>query len=262
MASGPGSFRGAWAALPLELIAGAIMFAHGLPKMANAGGFAERALGGIPLFLAYLVIAAEVGGGLLLLAGLLVRFGAFSHILVMGVAVFKVHWATGLTGQGGFEFPLILLAVAVALILLGADPLSIDENILGQLNRSREAAFRRNGVDLRDPLVKASGLVLILGGVLLLAGAALPVARSYIGAPEGAAALAILAIAGIASVASGVGLLLAKQWAYTPAFVIARLYLAASALLLFYVKFAVRGVLALLVSFALLAALRRVRRGG
>lgn len=262
MASGPGSFRGAWAALPLELIAGTIMFAHGLPKMANAGGFAERALGGIPLFLAYLVIAAEVGGGLLLLAGLLVRFAAFSHILVMGAAVFKVHWATGLTGQGGFEFPLILLAAALALILLGPDPMSIDENILGQFNRSRETTFRRNGVDLRDPLVKASGLLLILAGVLLLAGAALAVVRSYIGAPAGAAALVILAIAGIASVAAGAGLLAAKQWAYAPAFIIARLYLAASALLLFYVKFAVRGALALLVSFALLAALRRVRRGG
>jgi len=260
-ASGPGSFRDAWAALPLELIAGTIMFAHGLPKIANAGTFADRALGGIPLFLAYLVIAAEAGGGLLLLAGLLVRFSAFSHILVMGVAVFNVHWATGLTGQRGFEFPLILLAVAVALILLGPDPLSIDENILGSFNRSRDTAFRRNGVDLRDPLVKASGLLLVLAGLLLLAGAILPLVRGYLGVPEGAAALVILALAGIASVASGAALFVAKQWAYAPAFVIARLYLGASTLLLFYVKFAVRGALAMLVSFAMLAALRRVRRG-
>jgi putative oxidoreductase len=261
MASGPGSFRGAWAALPLELIAGTILFAHGLPKIANAGAFAERALGGIPPFLAYLVIAAEVGGGLLLLAGLLVRFSAFSHVLVMGVAVFNVHWAVGLMGQGGFEFPLILLAASLALIILGSDPLSLDENILGSLNRSRDTAFRRNGVDLRDPLVKAAAALLVLVGLLLITCAAWPVARSYIGAPEGITSLVILILVGAVSVIFGVALFMAKPWAYAPAFVIARLYLAASALLLFYVKFALRGALALLVSLVILAALRRARRG-
>ena len=261
MASGPGSFRGAWAALPLELIAGTILFAHGLPKIANAGAFAERAMGGIPLFLAYLVIASEVGGGLLLLAGLLVRFSAFSHILVMGVAVFNVHWATGLMGQGGFEFPLILLAAALALILLGPDPLSLDENFLTNFNRSRDTAFRRNGVDLRDPLVKAAAALLVLAGLLLLTSSAWPLLRGYIGVPEGAASLTITVIAGATSLVSGVALFMAKPWAYAPAFIIARLYLAAGTLLLFYVKFALRGLFALLVSLAILAALRRARRG-
>ena len=255
MASGPGSFRGAWASLPLELIAGTIMFAHGLPKITNAETFAERALGGIPLFLAYLVIASEAAGGLLLLAGLLVRFSAFSHILVMGVAVFQVHWATGLTGQGGFEFPLILLAAAVALVLLGPDPLSIDENVPGNFRRARDMAFRRNGVDMRDPLVKAAGVLLVLAGVALVA------ARGRLGVPEGVAPLVIAIIAAVAAVASGAALIFAKPWAYQPAFAIARLYLAASTLLLFYVKFAVRGVVALLVSLAILSALRRARRG-
>ena len=261
MSSGPGSFRGAWAALPLELIAGTIMFAHGLPKLANAGGFAERAMGGIPPFLAYMVIASEVGGGLLLLAGLLVRFSAFSHILVMGVAVFNVHWATGLMGQGGFEFPLILLAVVVALILLGPDPLSLDENFLVNFNRSRDTAFRRNGVDLRDPLVKAAAILLVLAGILLITGAAWPLVRSYLGAPEGIAALTVLIICGVISLVSGAALFMARPWAFAPAFIIARLYLGASALLLFYVKFALRGFFALLVSLAILAALRRARRG-
>lgn len=232
------------------------MFAHGLPKIANGETFAERALGGIPLFLAYLVIASEAAGGLLLLAGLLVRFSAFSHVLVMGVAVFRAHWAAGLTGQGGFEFPLILLAAAAALVLLGPDPLSIDENVLGNFRRSRDNAFRRNGVDMRDPLVKAAGVVLVLAGVALAA------ARNYLGVPEGVAPLVITIIASAASAASGVALILAKPWAYAPAFVMARLYLAASALLFFYVKFAVRGVTALLMSLAILAALRRARRGG
>ncbi|HKG21917.1 MAG TPA: DoxX family protein [Blastocatellia bacterium] len=261
MASGPGSFRGAWAALPLELIAGTILFAHGFPKIAHAGEFAERAMGGIPLFLAYLVIASEVGGGLLLLAGLLVRFSAFSHILVMGTAVVGVHWAAGLMGQGGFEFPLVLLGMALALTLLGPDPLSVDENLLGNLNRSRDTAFRRNGVDLREPLVKSAGMLLVLAGLTLIAGAALPPVRTYLGVPEGPAALVIAVIAGVASIVSGAALFAAKSWAYAPAFVVARLYLAASTLLLLYVKFALRGLVALLVSLAILASLRRARRG-
>src|ERR1043166_2424426 len=102
--------RGTWAALPLELVAGVIFFAHGRQKSRDPAGFAQHALGGIPLFLSFLVIAAELGGGLLLLAGLFVRFGAFSQVCVMAVAVSQVHWGNGLSGPGGFEFPLALLA--------------------------------------------------------------------------------------------------------------------------------------------------------
>jgi hypothetical protein len=41
----------------------------------------------------------------------------------------------------------------------------------------------------------------------------------------------------------------------------ARLCLAASTLLLFYVKYAVRGIIAMIVSAAILIALRSARRG-
>src|ERR1700759_4985317 len=93
--------RGTWAALPLELIAGVIFFAHGLQKFSDPAGFSQQALGGIPLFLGVLVVAAELGGGLLLLTGILVRLGALGHLCVMAVAVSQVYWPNGLTGQGG-----------------------------------------------------------------------------------------------------------------------------------------------------------------
>ncbi|MEN3335820.1 MAG: putative oxidoreductase [Blastocatellia bacterium] len=247
--------RGTWAALPLELIAGVIFFAHGLQKIGDPAGFAQRAMGGIPLFLSYLVIAAEFGGGLLLLMGLFVRLGALGQLCVMVVAISQVHWSNGLSGPGGFEFPLALLAAALALLILGGDPLSIDDNISISIYRSRTAAARSEVIDTASPLVKAAGLILILGGILM------PVARHYIGLADGNLSLVILIIAGVISLAVGGAVAAGKPWAYLPAFVVARLYLAASALLLFYVRYTLRGLAAMFVSLLVLAALRSARRG-
>jgi putative oxidoreductase len=255
MALGLGNTRATWAALPLELVVGTIFFAHGLEKLGNPAGFAEQALGGIPIFLAYLVIAAELGGGLLLLSGFLVRVGALSHLCVMAVAVSQVHWANGLTSPGGFEFPLALLAVSIALLILGPDPLSIDDNVGVSIYRSSDAAYRRESVDVGSPTVKAAGALLIIAGILL------PVARAYLGIHEGVFPLVITIIIGLASVAAGAALIGGKPWAYIPAFIMGRLYLGASILLLFYIKYALRGMAALLASLMMLAALRSARRG-
>jgi hypothetical protein len=72
----------------------------------------------------------------------------------------------------------------------------------------------------------------------------------------------VIAIAfGLISVASGAALIGGKPWAYIPAFVIARLWLAASTLMLFHIKYTLRGMGAVIVSLAMLAALRSARRG-
>jgi putative oxidoreductase len=249
------SIRAAWAALPLEMAAGAIFFAHGVQKVADPQGFSERALGGIPLFLGYLVVAAEFGGGLLLLAGLLVRFAAFSQLCVMAVAVASVHWTAGLTGRGGFEFPLALLATSIALIIIGPDPLSIDENAVVSIHRTRDSAIRRDSIDVGAIRAKAAGALLIISGI------ALPLLRQHLGIPEGVIPLAISIAVGAASIAAGAVLIAGKPWAYIPAFVMARLYLAGSVLLLFYIKYALRGIAAIIVSLVMLGALRSVRRG-
>lgn len=247
--------RGTWAALPLELIVGVIFFAHGLQKVGDPVGFSQRAIGGIPLFLSFLVIAAELGGGLLLLTGLLVRLGALGQLCVMLVAISQVHWGYGLTAQGGFEFPLALLAAALGLLILGGDPLSIDDNIRIAIYRSRTAAARSEVIDTANPLVKAAGLILIVGGGLL------PVAHHYLGLADGTLSLVLVIIAGVVSLAVGGALTAGKPWAYLPAFIIARLYLAASTLMLFYVRHTWRGILAMIVSLLVLASLRSARRG-
>jgi putative oxidoreductase len=120
--------------LLMRLVLGVIMIAHGWPKLMNPSRFASGALAniGVPGWMAYLVIAAEVLGGALLIVGLLTSVAAIAVAIDMAVAILKVHLARGLTGQGGYEFPLILFTVAVALIFFGAGPLSLDRWVFGR----------------------------------------------------------------------------------------------------------------------------------
>ncbi|MGE0406933.1 MAG: DoxX family protein [Candidatus Korobacteraceae bacterium] len=120
--------------LALRLALGVTMIAHGWPKMMNIQGFASGLLAniGVPGWMAYLVVAAEVGGGILLILGLLTPFAAAAVAIDMAVAIVKVHFKRGLTGQGGYEFTLILFTVALTLIFFGAGPLSLDHLIFGK----------------------------------------------------------------------------------------------------------------------------------
>ena len=254
MAFGLSSIRANWGALPLELISGVIFFGHGLQKLADPAGFAEAALGGIPYVLAILVIAAEFGGGLLLLAGLLVRFAALSHLVVMAVAVAQIHWAAGLLGRGGYEFPLALLSIALALLILGPDPISIDKNISLQVRAGRAPGLRGEGAIASTPLVKLSG------AALLLVGIAGPLFRAQLGLAEGLLPLILSILIGLVSATLGIALLVGKYWAYTPAFILARLYLGASALVLFWMNYTLRGIAALLLSLLMVLALASARR--
>lgn len=114
--------------LCLRLALGAIMIAHGWQKIASHmhGIMGTLPHLGIPAWMAYLVVAAEFGGGILLVVGFLTRFAAASIFIDMLVAVLKVHLKNGLTGQGGFEFPMLCGVVAFALIFTGPGPISLD----------------------------------------------------------------------------------------------------------------------------------------
>lgn len=114
--------------LALRLVLGIIMVVHGWQKIhAGPGHFVQMVHGlGLPGFLAYFSLAAEFIGGLLLIAGFATRIAAFFIFIDMLVAITKVHLHNGLTGQGGYQFPLSLIAIAFALILFGAGEISID----------------------------------------------------------------------------------------------------------------------------------------
>ena len=119
------------ALLLLRLGLGIIMTAHGWQKLSGGLGKFMGYLSniGVPGWMAYLVVAAEFGGGILLLVGLLTRLAALGIAIDMTVAISKVHWKNGLLsspGKVGYEFPLACWVIAFALIFLGAGAISLD----------------------------------------------------------------------------------------------------------------------------------------
>ncbi len=62
-----------------------------------------------------------------MIAGLLTPLAALALSVVMIVAIVKVHLKNGFfAASGGYEFNLVLIAVAVALLLAGSGAYSID----------------------------------------------------------------------------------------------------------------------------------------
>jgi putative oxidoreductase len=112
----------------LRVVLGAVMIAHGYRKVyGHLHEYAHFISSlGIPAWLGYISALTEFVGGILLIMGLFTRVVAAAVLIDMMVAIAKVHWPHGLTGQGGYEFPLALAAIAFALIFLGAGPIAID----------------------------------------------------------------------------------------------------------------------------------------
>jgi putative oxidoreductase len=115
--------------LVLRLALGAVMIAHGYQKVFGGMPQFMQMLQhmGIPAWMAYLTVAAEFGGGILLVAGFLTRIAAIAIFLDMAVAISKVHLQHGLFSKnGGFEFPMVCGAIAFSLIWSGAGPIAMD----------------------------------------------------------------------------------------------------------------------------------------
>jgi putative oxidoreductase len=114
-----------YAATLLRVSSGVLFLAHGLLKVnvftvAGTVGYFESL--GLPGFLAYLTIAAEIGGGLALILGVATRLVSLGLIPVLLGATW-VHSGNGwlFSGEGGgWEFPLFWAVVQVAIALLGA----------------------------------------------------------------------------------------------------------------------------------------------
>ena len=117
------------ALLALRVTLGIIMIGHGYGKVFH-GGLAQHVHRvsslGLPGWLAYCSAFAEFFGGILVIAGLFTRFFALAILIDLLVAIWKVHWKVGLLAKGGYEFPLSLATIALALIFLGAGPFALD----------------------------------------------------------------------------------------------------------------------------------------
>jgi putative oxidoreductase len=124
----------------LRVVVGGVMLVHGSQKMlglfggpgyaATMGFFGQM---GIPPFLAMIAIYTEFFASLLLIAGFLSRPSALGIIVLMVVAVAKVHLANGFfmnwagTQRGeGFEYHILMVALSAAIVIRGAGAWSVD----------------------------------------------------------------------------------------------------------------------------------------
>jgi putative oxidoreductase len=127
----------------LRVVLGMVFFAHGAQKMlgwfggygfhGTMGAFTQM---GMPAALAFLIICTEFFGGLGLIVGLLTRIAALGIGGLMVGAIFMVHLPNGFfmnwmgTQKGeGFEYHLLALAMAGALLLRGAGAFSLDRTL-------------------------------------------------------------------------------------------------------------------------------------
>jgi putative oxidoreductase len=127
------------AALLLRLAVGLTFVAHGSQKAFGWwGGPGPRgwrgaiaAMGFRPVWLfTWLSILAELVAGLLFAAGFLTPAMAGILVAQSVVIVFRVHWSKGFFSQkGGFEYPLLLAVVAVAVAIMGPGQISLDRAI-------------------------------------------------------------------------------------------------------------------------------------
>ena len=75
---------------------------------------------------------SELIGGVLMFFGLLTRVCAFFLACTMFVAVIGVHWPAFFASNKGFEYPLALLAMCLALLISGGGIASIDLGLAGR----------------------------------------------------------------------------------------------------------------------------------
>ncbi len=134
--------------LPVRVGAGVIFAAHGAQKLFGwFGGYGfEGTMGfftdqlGVPALLALLVILAESLGSLALVAGFLTRLSAFGIGASMAGAILMVHasngffmnWYGAQAGEG-FEYHLLVLGMALALIIKGGGRYALDALVAERL---------------------------------------------------------------------------------------------------------------------------------
>jgi len=125
----------------MRVMLGIVFFPHGAQKLLGwFGGYGFSGTMGffttqahIPAPIAFLVICTEFFGSLALIFGFLTRIAAFAIAFEMFVAVLMIHihmgffmnWFGNQKGEG-FEYHLLVFAVAIPIMFRGAGAFSVD----------------------------------------------------------------------------------------------------------------------------------------
>ena len=142
-----------------RLVLGLIIFPHGAQKLLGwFGGFGYSGTMGFftdamhfPAPLAFLIIVAESIGAIALVLGAGTRVAALGIAAVMLGAIFTTHihvgffmnWLGAQSGEG-FEYHLVVLALALPLAVRGAGALALD-GIVAERLRSRATPILQPG---------------------------------------------------------------------------------------------------------------------
>ncbi|NND64989.1 MAG: DoxX family protein [Gammaproteobacteria bacterium] len=113
----------------LRIALASVFIYHGWSKLSDISGFAQMM--GLPTIVAALVTAAEILGGVGILAGglmkndLITRLSGLVIVPVMLGAIFLVHWPrwnfmiSESHPAGGMEFQVVLLLIALYFLIVG-----------------------------------------------------------------------------------------------------------------------------------------------
>lgn len=172
------------ALLVLRVVPGVLLIGHGLQKLvpprfsppllhaighqATASGFEQIGIRpGLPATL--LAGTAEILGGFSLAAGLLTPVGTILVGAVMTTAILTAHARNGIWNpEGGFEFPLVLLAVSFVVTAMGAGTYSfnhwLDVSNWAGLHGWHMSQVARAGISLAIGV--GAGLLTVIGAWL------------------------------------------------------------------------------------------------
>jgi putative oxidoreductase len=143
---------GNWQALIARLALAITIFPHGAQKLFGwFGGYGYEGTigymttqGGLPYFVALLVILIESIGALMIMTGFLTRFAALGIFGLFAIIAFKFHsdngffmnWTGSQKGEG-IEYFIMVLGLSLILIFSGGGKASVD----AALTNSKKLSF-------------------------------------------------------------------------------------------------------------------------
>ena len=156
------------AILILRLVVGLTISAHGAQKLFGWFGYSgidgslkmtKRLRLRPTLFWALMSGLTEFGGGIFMTFGLASPLGAFAVIAAMLMVIITAHWPRSFNSHRDLEFPLVILAVALATAISGSSANSLD------------ALF---GLSLPESITLIGGFILVITGIILALVTRLP----------------------------------------------------------------------------------------